>query len=79
MLVILRKMQCSIFMLTVENLWTLKALLRGFEMTSGLKINFHKSCLIGVNVARDFMEIACDFLNCSEGALPFLQSGNGGY
>ena len=32
---------------TVENLWTLKAMLRGFEMTSALKVNFYKSCLIG--------------------------------
>lgn len=31
----------------VENLWTLKALLRGFELVSGLKMNFSKSCLIG--------------------------------
>jgi hypothetical protein len=35
---------------TVENLWTLKALLRGFEMASGLKMNFFKSCLMGINV-----------------------------
>lgn len=25
---------------TVENLWTLKAVLRGFKMASGLKVNF---------------------------------------
>jgi hypothetical protein len=35
---------------SVTNLWTLKAILRGFEMASGLKINFWKSCLLGVNV-----------------------------
>lgn len=33
-------------------------------MTSGLKVNFFKSCFIGVNVGRDFKEGACDFLNC---------------
>jgi hypothetical protein len=27
----------------VENLWVLKAMLRGFEMASGLKVNFSKS------------------------------------
>jgi hypothetical protein len=37
---------------SVENLWTLKALLRGLEMVSGLKINFLKSCLILINVSR---------------------------
>ena len=60
---------------SVENLWTLKALLRGFEMVSGLKINFFKSGLIGINVSGDFMEMACDFLNCNQGALPFKYLG----
>jgi hypothetical protein len=48
---------------TVENLWTLKAILRGYEMASRLKVNFSKSCLIGVNVSSAFMDMACDFLN----------------
>lgn len=60
---------------TVDNLWTLKALLRGFEMVSGLKVNFAKSCLIGVNVGREFMDAACNFLNCREGMFPFKYLG----
>jgi hypothetical protein len=32
---------------SVQNLWALKAILRGFEMTSGLKINYWKSSLMG--------------------------------
>jgi len=56
---------------SVEILWTLKALLRGFEMASGLEVNFLKSCLIGINVAREFMDMICDCLNYSEGSLPF--------
>jgi hypothetical protein len=36
----------------VDNPWTLKAVLRGFEMVTGLMINFFKSCLIGVNVPK---------------------------
>lgn len=32
----------------MDNLWTFKPLLRGFEMVSGLKVNFSKSCLIGI-------------------------------
>jgi hypothetical protein len=56
---------------TVENLWTLKAMLKGFEMTSGLKVNFHKSSLIGVNVSREFMDAAGRFLHCKEGSTPF--------
>jgi len=38
-------------------------------------VNFHKSCLIGVNVDRDFMDMVYDFLNCKEGALPFKYLG----
>jgi hypothetical protein len=60
---------------TVENLWTLKALLRGFEMASRLKINFFKSCLMGINVAPEFMEMACNFLNCAHGSFPFKYLG----
>jgi len=44
-------------------------------MTSGLKVNFHKSSLIGVNVPRDFMEAACGFLHCREGSIPFKYLG----
>lgn len=60
---------------TVNNLWTLKALLKGFEMASGLKINFSKSCLIGVNVASEFMDMACTFLDYSQGSIPFKYFG----
>jgi hypothetical protein len=59
----------------VDNLWTLKAILRGFEMASGLKVNFWKSGLIGLNVSPTFMEIACSFLNCRLGSLPFKYLG----
>lgn len=59
----------------VENLWTFKALLRGFKMASRLKVNFLKSCLIGVNVAKKFMDTACKFFNCCEGSLPFKYLG----
>jgi hypothetical protein len=48
---------------TVENLWTLKAVLRAFKLASGLKVNFWKSSIIGVNMANDFMLMAANFLN----------------
>jgi hypothetical protein len=60
---------------SVENLWTLKAILRGFEMASGLKINFWKSCLLGVNVSEEFLEMGCSFLNCKRGVVPFKYLG----
>jgi hypothetical protein len=60
---------------SVQNLWTLKAILRGFEMVSGLKINFWKSCLLGVNVSDEFLQRGCSFLNCKRGSLPFKYLG----
>ncbi|GAU51294.1 hypothetical protein TSUD_240270 [Trifolium subterraneum] len=51
------------------------ALLRGFELASGLKVNFWKSCLMGVNVSSHFMTMACNFLNCKQGAVPFTYLG----
>jgi hypothetical protein len=60
---------------SVENLWTLKAILRGFEMASGLKINFWKSYLLGVNVSEEFLAMGCSFHNCKRGAVPFKYLG----
>ncbi|GAU33092.1 hypothetical protein TSUD_259430 [Trifolium subterraneum] len=56
---------------SVENLWTLKAILRGFELAFGLKVNFWKSALIGINVSPVFLSMASTFLNCRLGAIPF--------
>jgi hypothetical protein len=60
---------------SVDNIWSLKALLWGFELASGLKVNFWKSCLMGINVSDSFMENACTFLNCMRGAIPFKYLG----
>ncbi|KAK2371645.1 hypothetical protein QL285_084567 [Trifolium repens] len=42
---------------------------------SGLKVNFWKSGLIGINVLTPFMEMTCTFLNCRLGLLPFKYLG----
>jgi hypothetical protein len=60
---------------SVDNLWALKAILRGFELASGLKVNFWKSCLLGINVSGNFLELACNFLNCRRGQIPFKYLG----
>jgi hypothetical protein len=60
---------------TVGNLWTLKAILRGFEMVSGLKVNFLKSSILGVNVSADFMRLASVFLDSRIGSVPFKYLG----
>ncbi|PNX89313.1 ribonuclease H, partial [Trifolium pratense] len=60
---------------SVQYLWTHKAILRGFEMASGLKIYFWKSCLLGVNVSEEFLTMGCMFLNCKRGVVPFKYLG----
>jgi hypothetical protein len=51
---------------TVANLWTLKAILRSFELASGLKVNFTKSSVMGINVCSDFLGMAERFLHIVE-------------
>jgi hypothetical protein len=60
---------------TIENLWALKAILRGFEMVSGLKVNFWKSNFMGVNVSHEFLTLASVFLNCRVISIPFKYLG----
>jgi hypothetical protein len=54
-----------------ENLWTIKSLLRGFELVSGLKINFVKSKLVGLNVEDRLLEAGSSFLSCLSDVVPF--------
>jgi hypothetical protein len=60
---------------TLENLWTLKTILRGFKMVSGVKVNFWKNSLVRVNVSQDFLWLASIFLNCRVGVVPFKYLG----
>lgn len=54
-----------------ENLWSLKSILRGFELVSGLKVNFYKSKLYGINVEDQFLNAASTFLSCNVDKFPF--------
>jgi len=60
---------------SLTNVLSLKAILRGFELTSGLKINFHKSRLAGVNVPRSSTEHYTETLNCEQMSIPFTYLG----
>ncbi|XP_058775361.1 uncharacterized protein LOC131649626 [Vicia villosa] len=51
-----------------NNLWKFKAIHRGFELASGLKVNLSKSRLFGVNLDPSFIQAASSFLNCEIGA-----------
>jgi len=47
-----------------ENVVVLKSMLRGFEMASGLKINFAKSQIGVVGVQASWIQEVAQFLNC---------------
>jgi hypothetical protein len=56
---------------TWDNLWTIKTILRSFELVSGLKINFVKSKLYGINIDPSFLSAGSAFLSCRSDTIPF--------
>lgn len=42
----------------MANLWSLKTIMRCFELAYGLKVNFSKSYVMGVNVGSEFLALA---------------------
>jgi hypothetical protein len=57
------------------NVRALRAVLVLFEAMSGLKVNFNKSMLVGVNVTDSWLGEAASVLRCRVGKLPFLYLG----
>jgi len=51
------------------------AILLLFEALSGLKVNFSKSHLVGVNVATSWLSEAAMVMNCKVGCIPFVYLG----
>jgi len=60
---------------TMTNLWTIKTILRCFELALGLRVNFAKSCLMGIHVEYFFLRMAEGFLHCMLSSLPFKYLG----
>ncbi|GKV43653.1 hypothetical protein SLEP1_g50917 [Rubroshorea leprosula] len=58
-----------------QNVMVLKSILRCFEMIFGLKVNFFKSSLIGLNVEKVNLEAYAEKLNCAIGKVPFKYLG----
>ena len=54
---------------------TIKRILRYFELISGLKINFSKSMLVGVNTSVSELQECAKLLKCKSGELPFSYLG----
>jgi len=58
-----------------RQLFCLKALLQSFATSTGLKVNFHKSCLIPINVPSHKVPLLTGVFGCVEGQLPFTYLG----
>lgn len=62
-------------MASMQNTLTIKSVLRCFELASGLKINFHKSKLVGIEVEGSITRRIASFLNCKVMRVPFTYLG----
>ncbi|GKV24110.1 hypothetical protein SLEP1_g33762 [Rubroshorea leprosula] len=60
---------------TEDNIMVIKSIMRSFELLSGLKINFQKSQLMGINVEDGWVSKMAYILCCKEGILPFKYLG----
>ncbi|CAJ2655849.1 unnamed protein product [Trifolium pratense] len=58
-----------------SNIPIIKANLLLFELISGLKVNFHKCLLVGINIDQNWLEEAANILNCKIGSTPFKYLG----
>ena len=57
------------------NIFAIKAILRCYEIVSGLKVNFHKSKLAGISVDSYALSTYAKTLNCNTMQLPFQYLG----
>jgi hypothetical protein len=57
------------------NIRAMRAALLLFQDLSGLKVNFMKSLLVGVNVPGSWLAEAAMVLNCKVGTIPFMYLG----
>lgn len=55
---------------TWQNLWSVKPILRGFELVSGLGVNFWKSNLYAININKNFTEVESNFLSNKVADIP---------
>ncbi|XP_071694652.1 uncharacterized protein [Rutidosis leptorrhynchoides] len=58
-----------------ENIRRLMKLLKCFELTSGLMVNYHKSNLIVVGIDKDEVENMAKLFGCKVGTIPFMYLG----
>ncbi|XP_058776577.1 uncharacterized mitochondrial protein AtMg01250-like [Vicia villosa] len=55
-----------------KHVWSIKSVLKAFELVLGLDINYHKSKLIGISTNSNFVEAASYVLSCRVEAGNFI-------
>lgn len=60
----------------LNNAWAMTSMLMDFELASGLKVNFSKSSLTGINVGSSFLMQMANVLQCEIGSIFFSLFGN---
>lgn len=60
---------------SMMNVKAIKAILRTFELVSGLKINFTKSSFGAIGMSEQWKSEAAKYLNCSLLTIPFIYLG----
>ncbi|KAL8521044.1 hypothetical protein ACS0TY_011549 [Phlomoides rotata] len=60
---------------TIENARTIKRILRNLELLSGLKVNFDKCSVSGINVEGDRLAEISGILGCNVASIPFSYLG----
>ncbi|XP_071693086.1 uncharacterized mitochondrial protein AtMg01250-like [Rutidosis leptorrhynchoides] len=61
--------------LSENNTSNLMLLLKCFELSSGLKVNYSKRNLFGVGVGKNEVEMMANMFGCNVGSLPFIYLG----
>ncbi|KAL8480707.1 hypothetical protein ACS0TY_027303 [Phlomoides rotata] len=59
----------------LENIKLIKYILRNFEILSGLKVNFNKCCLMGLNIKANSLRCMASLIRCEVGQRPFSYLG----
>lgn len=58
-----------------QNVWAIRCILKNFELLSGLKVNYNKCSLMGVNVENSKLHELARSLGCGVENLSFLYLG----
>jgi hypothetical protein len=53
----------------------LKEILHNFALSSGLKVNFHKSCFVPINIDQEKATSLANAFGCLVGSFPFTYLG----